>query len=231
MTWTQALLQLQDLDHILIAHHKRLREIELALQDSAALLEAEKRAARTAKTAQAARKRQQDLEFEMGQVQVKRDLTENNLYSGRITNSRELQDLQAELQSLKRRVADLEDQVLEAMMAREEADANAAGVDAQLEELQQLHQDTHATLIAERQTLLAENQTLQAQQQQLRAAILPEALESYDYLKDRTGNLPVAQLHGDVCSVCGTEVLRPTQQKVHRGQVAYCDTCLRLLVE
>jgi uncharacterized protein len=231
MTWTQALMQLQDLDHTVVENHRRLREIERQLRNNAELGTAEQEAARLAQTAERARKQQQALEFELGQLQIKRDLTESNLYSGRITNSRELQDLQTELQSLRRRIGELENALLDAMMAREEADDAARAAAEQLEQIRRRLAQAQAVLVTEQATLESRNAALQVEQQQLRGAVPPEALDSYDYLKDRTGHMPVAQLKSGVCSVCGTEVLRPTQQKVQRGQIAYCDTCLRLLVE
>ena len=231
MTWTQALLNLQDLDHTLVKNQQRLREIELQLRNNAELVAAEKQVVQFNQAADVARKQQQDLEFELGQVQIKRDLTETNLYSGRISNSRELQDLQTELQSLRRRIADLENALLEAMMAREEADEAARAAEEQLAQVQKQLEQVQGVLVAEQAKLETTTTTLQAEQQQLRRAVPPEALDSYDYLRARTGHMPVARLRGGVCSVCGTEVLRPTQQKVQRGQIAYCDTCLRLLVE
>jgi uncharacterized protein len=231
MSWTQALMKLQDLDHTVVKNHQRLREIELQLRNNAELVAAQKQVVQLTQVAAAARKQQQDLEFELGQVQIKRDLTETNLYSGRITNSRELQDLQTELQSLRRRIADLENALLEAMMAREEADEAARAAEEQLEQVRMRLEQVQGVLVAEQTALETHNATLQGEQQQLRRAVPAEALDSYDYLKDRTGYMPVARLRSGVCSVCGTEVLRPTQQKVQRGQIAYCDTCLRLLVE
>ncbi len=87
-------------------------EIAALLKEDAEVRQARRIADQRREAAAAARRHQGDLEFELGQAQVKRTRTEQNLYSGRIVNSRELQDLQAELESLKRRVGVLEDQVL-----------------------------------------------------------------------------------------------------------------------
>lgn len=231
MAWTHSVLRLQDVDHELTNIHQRLREIEAQLRDNAELLAAEKAATERAETAQTARKQQQALEHELGQVQIKRDLTEQNLYSGRITNSRELQDLQAELQSLKRRVSTLEDELLEAMMVREEADAEAQAAAAHLDQLRADSEQAQGTLVAERDRLRAAAAELAEERQTLRNDLPPAILDSYDYLKDRTAGIPVAELKGDTCGICGTIVLRPTRQKVERGQEAYCDSCRRLLVK
>ncbi len=155
---------------------------------------------------------------------------EQNLYSGRIVNSRELQDLQAELESLKRRVATLEDEVLEAMIEREETDLAAKAAAARVVALEQRGEDLHARLLAERAKLETRIEGLAREREATAAEIPPAMLDTYGYLRERTGHLPVAQLRAGTCSICGTEVLRPTRVKVERGQEAYCDSCRRLLV-
>jgi len=230
MAWTQALLHLQEVDLALAENAKHQSAIESRLRDDVELREADRVAQRCHKEAEAARKAQESIEFELSRFQIKRDLTEQNLYSGRITNARELQDLQAELQSLRRQVAKLEDELLEAMMAREEADAADQDAQARLTAIRERLERNHAALTAERDALISDAAALRTQREQLRAEIPRAIIESYDYLKDRTAGMPVAQMKGGVCSICGTELLRPTQQAVQRGQEAYCDNCRRLVV-
>jgi hypothetical protein len=230
MAWTDAIIRLQDIDLELRDNRRRLAEIQAALQDTSQIQDAERTLAQRTKVADKARKSQEDLEFELERVQTKRARTEQNLYSGRITNARELQDLQAELQSLKRRVSELEDQLLEAMMDREAADEAMASTEADLARLREQTAQATAALTEELESLQATNAALREEKESLRAKLPDAVRESYDYLWDRTGGMPVSQLKGEVCSICGTVVLRPTQRKVQRGQEAYCDSCRRLLV-
>jgi len=205
MAWPQALIRLQEIDQTLKTHKERLLEIERALQDTAALQAAEQEAQARAEAARTARQVQETLEFELSQVQVKRDLTEKALYGGRITNSRELQDLQAELQALTRRIATLEDRLLEAMLASEEANHAAEQARAALETLRTENQARQTALEEERSQLQREIADLQAEREQTAAIIPPSALDAYRYLYDRTGGMPVARLSGNICGVCGVE--------------------------
>lgn len=230
MAWPQALIRLQEIDRTLRTHRQRLAEIERALGDTAALQVAEHEAQARAEDAQAARRAQETLEFELSQVQVKRDLTEKALYGGRITNTRELQDLQAELQALTRRIATLEDRLLEAMLASEEADRAAEQARAALQTLRSEMQSQQAALKEERAQLRHTVADLQAEREQVISAIPPSILDAYHYLYDRTGGMPVARLAGNVCGVCGVEITSPTRRKAQRGEEAYCDGCKRLLV-
>jgi uncharacterized protein len=229
MSWTQAVIRLQDVDLQLADIHKRLSEVETQLADTSELRTARQAVDTCQVAADVARKTQQELEFQVGQVQIKRERTEHNLYSGRITNTRELQDLQNEIQSLKRRIGVLEDDLLEAMMTREEAaDALKAAI-ANRDSIQRQTDLMQSALVAERDRLQAERETLTAETQSLRGQMPNSVADSYDYLRERIGNRPVAVLKGDVCSVCGMVVTMPIQQQVHRGLEAYCNNCRRLL--
>jgi len=230
MSWTQALVRVQDVDLQLAGNHQRLREVEARLDDTSALRTARQEADARREATDAARKAQQELEFQVGQVQIQRERAEGNLYSGRITNTRELQDLQSKIRSLKRRINALEDELLEAMMAHEEARDAAQAAIANLDETQRRTDLTQSALTAERNRLKREDETLTAERQALRGQIPGSVIDSYDYLRKRTGGRPVAVLKGDVCSVCGMVVTMPVQQQVNRGQEAYCNNCRRLLV-
>lgn len=230
MSWSDQLMHYQEIDQELQGINERLLEINKKLQDQAVLTDAQKNAEHKETMAKAAQRAQKELEFEFEKIQKKRKETDNKLYSGRVTNSRELQDLQTELQSLKRRESEMEDELLEAMMERETAELAA-------NEAREQHQKAGAEWESEHQSMLEEQKWLQNRGKELieeahslKKDIPTTILDSYDYLKKRIGNIPVARLKGDVCSVCGIDVTKPTQQKVHHEEEAYCDGCRRLLI-
>ena len=230
MSWTQAVIQVQDVDLQLADNHKRLSAVEAQLGDTSELRAARQAADACREAADAARKAQQELEFQLGRVQIKRERAEQNLYSGKITATRELQDLQSEIQSLKRRIGVLEDELLEAMMAHEEASDAAQAAVASRDEIQRRTDLMQSALVAERDRLKTGHGTLTAERQALRSQIPDSVVDSYDYLRKRVGSRPVAVLKGDVCSVCGMVVTMPIQQQVRRELEAYCNNCRRLLV-
>ena len=230
MPWTDALLRFQDIDQELQRLNQRLAEIEAMLHDTVALTNAQRDAEKASQTAQAARKAQKDVEFELQRTQTELQQTEQRLYSGSVTNPRQLEDLQAKSQSLRKWVAKLEDDLLEAMVAREEADEADTRISAQFKHLATKRATLEQNLAAERSVLQSRRQTLQEEAENVKARIPPAIMDSYHYLTSRTGGIPVARLNGDICSMCGVEVLKPTQRKVKTGEEAYCDGCRRLLV-
>ncbi len=231
MPWPTLLLRLQDIDLEFQKINQRLTDIEASLKNRTKLDAAEAQAARTAKAAKAARQAQSELEFELNRVQDKLRQTEARLYGGSIVNARELQDLQAESKSLKKRKAKLEDDLLEAMMAQEERAEAAEAAQAQVEKIQQELDSSKKAWIQEREQLIAHGKSLLEEAETLKADIPEDTLDSYRYLKDRTNNMPVSQLKNGICTMCGIEVLKPTQRQVLKGELAYCDGCRRILVE
>lgn len=230
MPWPHALLRLQETDLELQDINQRLTEIQADLDDNSELLVAQRNAEQTAKTAKAARQVQEKLEFELENIQIDFQQTEHNLYGGAIKNTRELRDLQAKSQSLQRRITALEDALLEAMLAREEADDAATAAATHLKTIRE-RRETHVNdLQRERDKLRDHGQTLLKEAEKLKADIPPKIMETYLYLKPRTGGMPVARLNGEVCSMCGVEVMKATQRKVMNGEEAFCDGCRRLLV-
>ena len=72
------------------------------------------------------------MEAELAATEARATSVNRRLYSGEVRASRELQALAADIDSLKARASDLEDQVLEIIEVREPLDARVADVTAQI---------------------------------------------------------------------------------------------------
>lgn len=231
MAWNIAVFRLQEIDTTLEAIHRLLAELEVTLKDDLVLREAQAHAQTQARAAAAARKVQKDLEFELQRVETERQQKESQLYGGSVHNARELQDLQAKVKSLRQRKAELEDALLEAMMAHEEAAAEAAEAEAQRRAVESTQLHTQTALTTERETLIARTHALEAESAQIRPGIPPVILESYRYLQPRLGGIAVALLReDDTCALCGISVSAAPRAAARTGGEAYCDGCDRLLV-
>ena len=230
MAWTNAILQLQEVDIELQSNQQRLEEISLLLMDFTAVQDAQQLLVKSQNIAKQARINQETLEFELNKVQNKLRVDTERLYSGRITNARELQDLQAETESLKRHISTLEDKLLEAMLEREEADEDAAEAKQKFEQISEQFSSSQQNLTEEQSALTARNTEITVLIEDLHQQIPASILDTYEYLKPRTANIPVARLKGEICGICGIEVIKPMQQKARRDEEAYCGGCHRMLV-
>ncbi len=132
MSETFKLYRLQQTDSQMDRIRARLQEIETALSNDEALRQAEGKVAQVAQVLQEKKKTLQRAEQIVSDQRRKIELTETALYGGKVRNPKELQDLQKESASLKRYLVVLEDNLLEAMMALEEAELEEQSASAAL---------------------------------------------------------------------------------------------------
>ena len=230
MSWVDAIVRLQDIDMELEAINKRLKEIAVEKKDKSAVERTQKILQKRQASADQVRHAQDELEFELERVERKLKETEARLYGGNIRNPRELQDFQAEAKSLRRRKRQLEDQLLEAMINREEAEAEAEAAETEYQETKAQWEARQAALSEEKAALYERGTALSEEKEALLPNIPPSVLDSYKYLRPRVGSYVVSYLRGHTCSLCGIDVLPALRQKVRMGEEVYCDSCGRLLV-
>lgn len=231
MTPIQALYRLQEIELRLLRGQKRLVEIDAALANSQAKTMALEQFTRAQSALSPLQTRVRSLELEIQSTNDKIRETDQQLYSGRVRNPKELQDMQMEIQSLKKHTADLEDQLLETMLAVEEAEGTVAAAQRNLEAVTADWENQNQQLLDEQARLKAEQVVLSEQRQQALAAVDPEGLKLYNALKPRKNHQPVALLDGESCSACGVEQTMAIVSEVRRGQsLVSCLSCGRILV-
>jgi predicted nucleic acid-binding Zn-ribbon protein len=224
------LYHLQQLDSEWDVRQNRLAEIEAALKDDRALRKAYKSVEEAEKRAQKRYIKQLDLELEIQSLSDKLSRSEKRLYSGKVKNPKELTDLQAEVASLTRRRRQLEDTLLEAMIAREEAEENQDRAQAILEEVTTTWSTRQAELKAEREELEQRLEGIRQERETVMPRIEAGIVAAYESLRKQKGGQGVAAVHDDVCGACGVAISPAVEWKLREGELCYCDTCRRILV-
>ncbi|MBA3367064.1 MAG: hypothetical protein H0T99_00030 [Geodermatophilaceae bacterium] len=177
---------------------------------------------------------QRRLEGDVETVRARQERDNTRLTSGAITNARELDSLQHELETLTRRQSDLEDQVLDLMERREEMEGRLSGLQASRTEaeaevlrLSQARDAAHASIEVDSAAAVTQRDD--------RAAGLPEdLLKLYDTIRAGTGaGVGAAALRARRCEGCrmdvsGTELARA--RTALPQEVLRCDECRRILV-
>ncbi|MCM3922850.1 C4-type zinc ribbon domain-containing protein [Frankia sp. AiPs1] len=176
---------------------------------------------------------QRKLETEIELVRTRSARDSQRLESGAVSNSRELENLQAELASLARRQGVLEDDALEKMEAVE-------GLEGRLAALAQRHADLQAEIDAAttaRDKTYAEIDTESARMRESRAALaprLPEALVTlYERIRASSGGVGAAPLLRRRCQGCHLELSGGDLRAVAAApvdEVVRCEECRRILV-
>lgn len=230
MTKGADLYRLQCLDSEKDAKQRRLAEVEAALGESEALKQARQALESVQAQARQWALRQRDLELETQGLSDKISRSEKRLYSGAVKNPKELADLQAEVAALRRRRQKLEDDLLEVMIEREEAEATHTQAQEHLDETQARWSDQQAELVAERETLQEKLANIEQARADLLPSIEPGDLVVYQTLRRRKGGQVVVQVRDGACGGCGIAISPSLEWQLRQGKLVHCGNCDRIVV-
>jgi hypothetical protein len=175
---------------------------------------------------------QQRLDDEIASLTERANQAEKQLYSGSVTNPRELQALQDDVASIRRRIRQLEDDELEIMELLEPVDAERTELTDQRQRLDAEAERLRAALaeaVAELEARLAE---VQAEREVVAAAVDEELWSEYDRLRARLG-VAIARLVGSTCQGCHLALAAVEVDRIRKlslDEAVHCEECGRLLV-
>ena len=176
---------------------------------------------------------QQKVDADVEAVRARRVRDRDRMDQGLITNPKDLERMQHELESLERRIASLEDDELEVMEKLEEAQAELAKLEAMVAEVD----EQTAALAATRDEKLAgiEEQLAQVTADRGPAAegLPADLLALYDRLREQKGGVGAAELRARQCGGCrlgldASEISRI--RGLPEDEVVRCEECQRILV-
>ena len=230
MNRSHLLYRLQTIDLEIDSGKRRLEEVEAGLGESEELRQARRALQKAEDKLSHWRTTLRDLELEVRSLTAKITSTEERLYSGRITNPKELANLQDEVSYLKRRRSELEDRQIEAMVEVEEHEAEADGKKASLAQIEAEWTQTQKQLTEERGELEERLAHLKTERVKLERSIRAEDLALYVELCSRKGGQAVALLKGGVCQACRVTLPTSQVQQARSGDsLCFCSSCQRIL--
>jgi uncharacterized protein len=230
MSRAGSLLQLQGIDLEMDVKRARLRAIEIALGDDPAVQEAERDLVEAQAELHTARVSIQNLEFDGQNLGQKIADVDSRMYSGKVTNPKELQDLQNEVNSLRHRRDALEEKQFEALLIAENAEVRSADVQHRLERAETVAAEAHGNLREERQELQTGLARLQVNHDAAAASIPAADLEIYSRLRLSKKGRAVSQLDEGACTACGVAPSSSRIQDARQGNdIILCGNCGRIL--
>ena len=230
MSQTFKLYRLQQIDSQLDRIRARVRQIEAALNEDQAIKEAQKILNQATQLLEAQHKSLRYAEEKVREQRVKIEQTEATLYSGKVRNPKELQDLQNETAALKRYRSTLEDRQLEAMIAVEDAEAQQQESNQALEKVQDQFKKKSGELTQEQATLNAELGRLETEREAAARSIEAADLTLYNQLRQQRRGIAVAKVSDNACSACGSTLSSSLLHQARSpSQIVRCDTCGRIL--
>lgn len=173
------------------------------------------------------------LEDEVATVEARRADTDRKLYGGAVNAARELQALQDELASLKRRQDSLEDDELELMEQAEPLDAELATLAADRAARDEEATALTAALAGAEVAVAADLERVLAEREAAVDGIEAALLDEYARLRGQLGGVAIARLVGTNCGGCHLTLSSVEVDRIRRtpaGAMVHCEECGRILV-
>jgi uncharacterized protein len=171
------------------------------------------------------------LEHEIDSLTQKAAAEDKRLYDGSIVNAKELESIQHEIENLKRRRSDREDEMLGLMEVREELERRAAEAQATSDALRERVETVGGAAQEELTANEAELEERVSQRRSVVPQIEPDILELYEDLRKQKKGIGVAALVDGVCQGCHEQLSAMELDKLKRVEgVRRCEHCRRILV-
>ncbi|HEX2057271.1 MAG TPA: C4-type zinc ribbon domain-containing protein [Actinomycetota bacterium] len=217
---------------------RRLEERRASLSEARRLDEVNAALAELDADLAIARKQQEEivrevarLEGEAGLLDEKIAREEQRMFSGGVSNPKELSALQAEVESLKRKKTALEDELLEAMLGREQATATIDGLSKEREEMATEAADLTTVVEGLTGEISADLAKHSGARTEIAATIPADLLKLYDQLRESKGGVGAAGLEAGTCLGCHTKLPQRELERMRaEGGLQRCDNCRRILV-
>ena len=225
------LFQLQSLDTTISNASIRLKKINAQLNDTSSLdkslsvLEAIKDGHDKAKGIQRKTEREtQRLEERKSQISKK-------IYSGEITNPRELSAFEDEIANLSDQIENSEDKLLLQMEESDKYDEGLQKASSKHEDAKNKHEILSHKLQAEREQLLALIERDTPVRDTARTLLSSETLRIYDSIRKSREGIAVSSVESNRCSTCRINVpLQIIQKLKSTSEFVYCNSCRRILL-
>ena len=224
------LFDLQELDWEIASGEKALEETRFRLADTSAIdAERQRLAALEQRLTEARLERRRR---EQGVAGLEQRLTnlDRRLYSGVITNPREVEALEEERAFLQQQRSEEEDALLEAMVLSEDLETEHAASGERAAALEAARESERPDLLAHEQNLVGELAQLRAEREDAAPQLPPTALSVYESLLRSKNGHAVARLERAVCQACRMTLPSMEVQRARTsGDLSLCSSCGRIL--
>jgi predicted nucleic acid-binding Zn-ribbon protein len=158
---------------------------------------------------------------------------DTRMRSGQVSAARDLQAMEGEIASIRRRISTLEDAALEAMEEREPLDSEVDELESAIAALDEQAARLRDAIGAEAKQIDADVEAERRARSEGAATIPADLLTTYERLRARLGGIGAAVLDGNHCTGChltlpATEIDRLKREPP--DTLVYCDQCGRILV-
>jgi len=227
---SKTLYQIQLYDTQIDDSVKRIHEINAILSDTDLLIKAQYNQSDKEAILLEKKKVLTSAETVVGDHSLKIDQNQKKMYSGSVTNPKDLEDLQLESESLKKYLSVLEERQLEAMLDMEEAQKEFNTASSEADDIQKNMDAEHANLLSEKEGLEISISDLTVQKESYLSSTEIPDFPVYKSLRNSSGGIAVTLMISNSCSSCGANIPSAIAQEARSPvKLAFCPTCKRIL--
>ena len=225
---TNQLYKLQEIDLEIEHEEQTLSQKSSQLGDRQVLDNAQNKLNMEQKQLEELKHQQHDAEWEVDDILSKIAAAEEQLYGGKITNPKELSNLQHEVSTFKTKSDLLETRALEIIDQVEAAEKSLAAASSEFKKLEEEWYQQQQQLSDDMEKLKSRLTDLKQKRQQLVEEIEPQAVELYEKIRQQK-KPPVAKVEQGICHVCRISLSASELQRIRSGNPIQCGSCGRIL--
>lgn len=228
------LYQLQELDWIIAEKRQALDAARTELADDSNLRRARLRLAHLESRYITENALRRDAQLMVEQIEAREQSVLSRLYSGVVTNPRELEAFQEEQAMLLRQKSEAEDVLLEHMVTVEELQESLDSARSTAADIEERRRQRVPALRAQEQSLSGELDALQRQRAALLSQFPPQALSIYETLLASRDGQAVSKVEitrgREICGACRVALPRSDVQRLRtQASLVQCNNCRRIL--
>ncbi|AHB13067.1 zinc ribbon domain-containing protein [Dehalococcoides mccartyi] len=228
MQLAKELFQLQELELDLESHLMQASKLRAILQDDSALKQAENVLAEAAALLKEQQAALRELESQSADLDAKINEVKKSLYSGRISNPKELSNLSREQESLEAKRTQVDDQALEGMDRLEELQTNCNQIMENLVAVRALWQQSQTQNTQALELTLSEIEKLKNELHEFLTRFDQSDLALFQTLRKSKGRA-VSKVEQGNCRGCGLKLTAAWIQRARAGTLVQCSGCQRIL--
>ena len=182
---------------------------------------------------QAAETNHKDTQLEHDGVITKHKEVETKLYSGKVSNPKDLQFMQEEVEMLARNRERLDEKLTSLLADVEACRAREKAAKKTLSEAIKAYNVKASASQAQSATFKGQAETLTEQRNTQAKEIAPDLLKRYEKLRTAKNGIGIVSLQdGNACGGCKMGLSRDTMLRVREGKViVICENCERMLAD
>jgi predicted nucleic acid-binding Zn-ribbon protein len=171
-----------------------------------------------------------DKDLNLKSVESKRKAFSDKLYGGSVTNPKELESMEKEIEMLGRQKDKLEERMIELFDIIEERKSTLASAQAALKQQEDELAAHLEKLRREDASLAVRISDLLADREKALPEVEPALLRRYEAMRVRTGGVVVSKVEDESCSACHTQVMSGAMRELQTDKTMQtCENCGRLL--